>query len=286
MQDDPNFLPDVGLAPMEMERMDFETTMAEGSQRSTLSPHSSQQVASRVGSQQEIGGLVTPQSASSFVGGPAGGFGGLSVHGSAQGGNEDVMLFDDDLGLIVGDDGALMEDLPLRQGSAVPSRGARTEVSGVSSKLRRDETAGPQGNEAVSLYLSRYYSERILIVHSSASQTMTDSCPFKTMMCLASNLKPIRRDCHPRPSQMHNNSSKRLLRRRPQLRSVAAIARDKKPFLWTRPWSFTTVNSHAGIQITLPIWSRLCATRTLARPLRRQRRMQSSGCWAKATQVR
>lgn len=155
MQDDPNFLPDVGLAPMEMKRMDFETTTAEDSQRSTLSPHSSQQVASRVGSQQDIGGLAVPQSASSFVGGPAGGFGGLSVHGSAQGGNEDVMLFDDDLGLIVGDDGALMEDLALRQGTAVPSRGARTEVSGVSSKLRRDETVGPQGHEAVCLCLSR-----------------------------------------------------------------------------------------------------------------------------------
>lgn len=154
MPDDPNFLPDMELAAMELERVDFETTVAEGSQRSTLSPHSSQQVASRVGPQQDIGGLVIPQSASSFVGGPAGGFGGLSVHGSAQGGNENVMLFDDDLGLIVGDDGALMEDLPVHQGTAVPSRGARTEVSGASSKLRRDETASLRGSEAVCLLLS------------------------------------------------------------------------------------------------------------------------------------
>lgn len=126
---------------MDLDRVDTDTMTMAGSQRSTLSPGSSQKTGSQAGSQLAFDGLIIPQSASSFVGGPAGGFGGLSARGSVQGGMPDVGLLEDDLGLLVGDDGALFDDLPTRQAMAVPSRGARTDVSGVSSRVRQDREA-------------------------------------------------------------------------------------------------------------------------------------------------
>ena len=123
---------------MDLDRLDFDTTAVEGSQRSTLSPHSSQQVGVvATGSQQDIGGLIIPQSASSFMGGLIGGFGAHSAEGSARRELEGVLL-DDDLGLMVGDNGALFDDLPVRQPTVVPSGDERTQVSGISSKARRD----------------------------------------------------------------------------------------------------------------------------------------------------
>lgn len=150
LQDDPNYLPEAEFAAMDLDRMDVDSGVGEGSHRSTLSPGGSQKTASQVGSQQGFGGLMIPQSASSFVGGPAGGFGGLSARGSVQDEMPDAGLFDDDLGLLVGDDGALFDDMPARQTTAVPSRGARTDVSGVSSKLRREGDKAQQAQDEVS----------------------------------------------------------------------------------------------------------------------------------------
>lgn len=145
LQDDPNFLPDLDFAPMDIDQLDFDTMDTEISQRSTLSPRSSQQVGSQIDLQQDVGGLIIPQSASSFIGGPVGGFGGgLSIRGSAGRGMDGGVLLDDDLGLMVGDDGALLDELPVRQPTATPSRGERTDVSGVSPKARSQQ-GGDQG---------------------------------------------------------------------------------------------------------------------------------------------
>lgn len=128
---------------MDLDQLDLDTTTAESSQRSTLSPHSSHQAGFGRGSQQDIGGLIIPQSASSFVGGPAGGFGGLSSHGSARRGMDEAVLLDDDLGLTVGDDGALLDMLPMRQSTALPLRGDGTDVSGA-----RDRSVQGDGAQA------------------------------------------------------------------------------------------------------------------------------------------
>lgn len=134
---------------MGVDRMDLDATAAEESQRSTLSPRSSQKTASRGGSQQDIGGLIIPQSASSFMGGPVSGFGGLSGRGSVRPGMDEGGLLDDDLGLMIGDDGALLDDLPDRHSSALPSRGGRPDMSAISSRLGRERGPSEEAQEMV-----------------------------------------------------------------------------------------------------------------------------------------
>lgn len=140
LQDDPNYLPDFDLMPVDLDRLDWDMTTTENSQRSTLSPHSSQQAGSAIGSQYEIGGLVIPQSASSLLGGPVGGIGGFSVReDSGAGGRLDIGGLDDDLGLAIDEDGNLLFiDEPRRQPALPSVRGERIDGGSASSYVRRD----------------------------------------------------------------------------------------------------------------------------------------------------
>ena len=145
LQDDPNFLPDFDLMPIDLGRLDFDMTTTDDSQRSTLSPHSSQLTGGGIGSQQDIGGLVIPPSASSLLGGPLGGGGDFSVRGDslartrldARGG------LDDDLGLLIDDDGNIFQgEAPSRQAPGPSVRGERTEFGSASSRVRREHEEG------------------------------------------------------------------------------------------------------------------------------------------------
>lgn len=172
LQDDPNYLPDFDLMPVDLDRLDWDMTTTDNSQRSTLSPHSSQHTGSAIGSQYEIGGLVIPQSASSLLGGPVGGLGGFSVRGdSGAGGRLDIGGLDDDLGLAIDDDGNLLFiDEPRRQPALPSVRGERIDGGSASSHFRRE--GGPVqarvASDPVSLNRSRgVYSTNLHIVRSS-----------------------------------------------------------------------------------------------------------------------
>ena len=153
LQDDPNFLPDFDLMPLDLDRLDFDMTTTEDSQRSTLSPHSSQLTGVGIGSQRDIGGLIIPASASSLIGGPVGGVGGFSVRGDSGAGARAGVggLFDDDLGLAIDDDGNLrMDDAPPRQPRAPFPRGERTDFGSASSRVRREHDEAQLGRDIVS----------------------------------------------------------------------------------------------------------------------------------------
>lgn len=153
LHDDPNFFPDLDLMPIDLDRLDFDMTTTEGSQRSTLSPHSSQLTGIGIGSQHDIGGLIIPPSASSLIGGPVGGVGDFSVRGdSGAGARLDVgSFYDDDLGLAIDDDGNLrMDDAPPRQPRAPFPRGETTGLGSGSSRVRREPDEGQLGRGLVS----------------------------------------------------------------------------------------------------------------------------------------
>jgi len=153
LQDDPNFLPDLDLVPLDLDQMELDPTLAVDSQRSTLSPHSSQIT---IEPQQHYGGLVIPaQSESSLIGGPVGGFGGYSsVRGdSAAGTRFDAgqLLDEDELGITVMPDGTMrMSDAPVRQPGGPSIRGERTTLGSASSRVRREHEGGQLGDDIVS----------------------------------------------------------------------------------------------------------------------------------------
>ena len=229
---------------MDLDRMDVDTTTAAGSQRSTLSPRSSQKTMSQGGSQQDFGGVVIPQSASSFMGGPAGGFGGLSAGGSVQGGMPDVGLFDDDLGLLVGEDGALFDDMPVRQTTAVPSRGTRTDVSGVSSKARREGDEALQGQDQVFHILCMSWNCPMLMVRSSDCRTRMALCLFRMITCSA-----LMRSLSHSPAMKTCSSNKRLQKKLQLLLCVVGHAQCRRPYRSIRPWSSATATLRAGTPI-------------------------------------
>nr|OQO28495.1 hypothetical protein B0A51_03307 [Rachicladosporium sp. CCFEE 5018] len=135
LQDDPNFLPELDLLSL-----DFDAQMAGmgDSQRSTLSPRSSQLAAPFA----DIGGILIPQSASSFAGGPVGGGRAFSVLGDSGAGSrigsgafqqrqhEPEGLLEDDLGMIIDEEGnvTMVEDMPARQSKAPMEHLNRTSV--------------------------------------------------------------------------------------------------------------------------------------------------------------
>lgn len=154
LQVDPNFLPDFDLMPINLERMDFDMTTTEDSQRSTLSPHSSQLTGVGIGSQQDIGGIMIPPSASSLIGGPVGGFGSFGVRGDSGAGTrvDGGGFLDDDIGLTIDGDGNLvMSDMPVRQPRAPGVRGERADYGSASSGVRRDHGQGQAGHDIVRL---------------------------------------------------------------------------------------------------------------------------------------
>jgi hypothetical protein len=78
-----------------------------GSQGYTLSPHNSQPADAGIGTPEDVGGLIIPPSASSFLGGPVGGAGRISVRGDSGAGSraDRPGFLDDDLGLIIDEEG-------------------------------------------------------------------------------------------------------------------------------------------------------------------------------------
>ncbi|KAK5128697.1 hypothetical protein LTR85_000030 [Meristemomyces frigidus] len=138
LQDDPNFLPDFDLMPIDLEQLNFDlSTTAEHSQRSNLSPHSSQLT---------VGSLQIPGQSSSLMGGPVGGFGGgFSVRGDSGAGArfDNGGFLDEDLGITVEPDGTMrFSDAPQRQPAAPSGRVDRTDLGSVSSRVRHEHEGG------------------------------------------------------------------------------------------------------------------------------------------------
>lgn len=133
LQDDPNFLPDLDLVPIDLDQLNLDVTIAaaEDSQRSTLSPHSSQFTIN--GSQQiSLPGLNIPGRSSSLMGGPVGGYAGsFGVRGDSGAGmrvRDDDIFLDDGAGISVGPDGTMIfGDVPgsVRQPAGPSERGER-----------------------------------------------------------------------------------------------------------------------------------------------------------------
>lgn len=134
--------------PMDLDRLDFDKTITEDSQRSTLSPHDSQM--SIGGSQHTIGGLVIPPSFSSSVGGPVGGFGSLSIRGDSGAGSrfaEPARVLDLDPAFEVLEDGTMrMSEAPLRQPAGPRAVGERLNLGSVGSGVRAEQF-GPANDD-------------------------------------------------------------------------------------------------------------------------------------------
>ena len=155
LPDDPNYLPDFEPIALDMGNLKLDLAPFDETQRSTLSPHNSQSTRVSIGSQHEIGGLVIPQSASSFLAGPAGDAGGFNFRGgSSAGGRADVRGLDDDLGFMVDDDGNLViSDEPMRQPALPSVRGARTELGSTGSGARQEQLGDlSEGNLVSAIY--------------------------------------------------------------------------------------------------------------------------------------
>lgn len=155
LQDDPNFYPDFDLVPLDLDRMDLAITTSGGSQGSTLSPHNSQMPGVGIASPEDIGGLIIPGSASSFVGGPVAGIDGYRVQVNVEPGTrvEREGFLDDDLGLMIDDDGNLqMTDAPVRRPSATFPRGDASNMGAASSRAAAGDV-GDQQQDIVSLHI-------------------------------------------------------------------------------------------------------------------------------------
>ncbi|KAK1821743.1 R8 protein [Friedmanniomyces endolithicus] len=142
LPDDPNFLPDFDLVPINLEQLDMNfdpssVHAAEESQRSTLSPHNSQLV---FGSQDSLPMLNIPGRSSSLFGEPVGGGGSFGIRGDSGAGtgmrHRDELFLDDDLGITVEPDGTMrFSEEPVRR-SVVPSgKVDRAGVGNAGSRL-------------------------------------------------------------------------------------------------------------------------------------------------------
>lgn len=156
LQDDPNFLPDFELMPLDFGDLGLGNAVLDGSQAATLSPYNSQLTGAGIGTPQEIGGLQIPPSASSFVGGPvrgSAGLGDLSARsGSAAARRVDIGGLDDDLGLAIDEDGNLLiADEQVRQPTVASVRGERTEVGSVALRGRANREDVQQDDNIVSV---------------------------------------------------------------------------------------------------------------------------------------
>ena len=98
--------------------MNYDMGALGGSQGYTLSPYNSQPADAGVGTPEDVGGLIIPPSASSFLGGPVGGAGRISVRGDSGAGSRAGRpgFLDDDLGLVIDEEGNVqMTDAPPRE---------------------------------------------------------------------------------------------------------------------------------------------------------------------------
>ncbi|KAK5709859.1 R8 protein [Elasticomyces elasticus] len=156
LQDDPNFLPDFDLVPIDLNQLElnFNPSVHDESQGSILSPYNSQQMVGSNGGSQQTPMLNDFGRSSSLVGGPVGGGGsgfgirGDSGRGGRVGGQSEWLveggLDVDDLGLIVEDDGMGVD--PARQSSVHAGGGVGTDVGGSGSRAGGGygSTAGAQ----------------------------------------------------------------------------------------------------------------------------------------------
>lgn len=147
LQEDPNFLPDFDLLPVDLDQLNFDvSTLAEDSLRSTLSPHNSQISLSS----QPIGGLPIRGVSSSAGGGSIAGGRAVSARdgsGFRARAEPDVML-EDDFFEVALDGTMLFSDARQPVG---PVAGAdRTDLGSVSSQIRREHAGGRAGQDLVS----------------------------------------------------------------------------------------------------------------------------------------
>ncbi|KAK5687660.1 R8 protein [Elasticomyces elasticus] len=153
LQDDPNFLPDFDLVPIDLNQLElnFNPSVHDESQGSILSPYNSQQNVNSNGGTPMLNDFGR---SSSLVGGPVGGGGsgfgirGDSGRGGRVGGQSEWLMEDglglDDLGLVVEDDGTGGDGG--RQSSVHVGRGVGTDVGGSGSRAGggHGSTAGVQ----------------------------------------------------------------------------------------------------------------------------------------------
>ncbi|KAI7207265.1 hypothetical protein KC343_g6614 [Hortaea werneckii] len=144
LQEDPNFLPDVDLLPVDLDQLNLDvSTLAEDSLRSTLSPHNSQISLSS----QPIGGLPIRGVSSSAGGGSIAGGRGFSMQdGSGFGARaEPAAMLEDDFFEVAPDGTMLFSDARQPVG---PVAGAdRTDLGSVSSQIRREHAGGRAGQD-------------------------------------------------------------------------------------------------------------------------------------------
>lgn len=175
LEDDPAFIPGLDLMNLNLDNLNFgqlniDSTMLLDDPQSSLSPHSTQLTDA---SQQSIGGLMLPPSASSFQGGPVGGSDLFGLRGNSESGAnvQPARMLEDDL-FVVGDDGTMnFDDIPIRQ----PSAGA---------KQTQPSAAKDRGNENPDFHmvcmLRSYLATQLLMLSSLIKQWTMASCQLRT----------------------------------------------------------------------------------------------------------
>jgi hypothetical protein len=166
-------MPELDLGAMELDQMELDLTVNEKSQYSSLSPHDSQLTNGGIASHHEIGGLIIPQSASSFIGGPVGGFDDISVRGDSGAGRPRAgrTTLNEDIGLEIDDDGNLiMNDAPSRPPPGQSTTNNRLDRGSVSSlvptgALAAQRDAGAVGVAVRAVSLTILHSCRTNHVH-------------------------------------------------------------------------------------------------------------------------
>nr|POE59115.1 hypothetical protein CFP56_24385 [Quercus suber] len=142
LPDDPNFLPDFNLMPVDLDLLDAEMATVNGSQRAPLSPYG---LLHDLSSPRDPGGLVLPPSDSSFGGravGNSGSFGFRGDFGPDAGSGspyKHANLLDDDLGLSLDFDGDIvMGANPASVSAGFMNAAGNTDLGGVESPTKRD----------------------------------------------------------------------------------------------------------------------------------------------------
>ena len=186
LQDDPNFLPELDLLPVDLGDAVMFTGLESLQSPDTVTPVGSQR---QDPSLPDLGGdLMMPPSASSFVGGLVGAGDAYSVRGSGLFRQDEAHgMLEDDLGMQIDADGNLVleEDFPLatqRQPRAPIGRVDRTDIGSdtASARVRAEHAGGHGAADFVSQHhllkgiypLTRSSSRNLRMTVSSLSKTM------------------------------------------------------------------------------------------------------------------
>jgi meiotic recombination protein REC8, fungi type len=145
LPDDPNFLPDFDLMPIDLNQLNFDVTTAAGeSQHSAFSPHNSQTT---------IQGINAPGRSSSLIGGPVGGIGGSfgvrGDFGAGRAANAGPFLLEDDLGMQV-DDAGNIDFLDVAASRQLPGPTGRVDRTDPRSASHPLHGGGAPGSALVS----------------------------------------------------------------------------------------------------------------------------------------